>query len=177
MWRLLRKHEPRKRLPPRPRPKKLRGSKLPEEYVADAAAAQPLSAPASELVQILDVTQELDAESLESRSAVRFRCDAGALEGKLLLTAEVNANAELVGRDDTIQLLTGDRKLELARQPSSCSVVELMAALHSQLPYDFLGDEGVRLSMQTTYLDETLRITRCTTRSLATACAVHVRAE
>lgn len=156
----------------------LRGSKLPEEHIAAAAAAQPLKAPASELVEILDVTQELDTVSLESRSAVRFRCDDGALEGKLLLMAEVNANADLVGgREDTIQLLSGDRKLELARQPSSCSIVELMGALHSQLPYDFLGDAGVRLSMQTTYLDETLRITRCTTRALATACSVHVRAD
>ena len=35
-----------------------------------------------------------------------------------------------------------------------------------------LGDEQVRLGMQTTYLDERLRITRCTTRALAGACAV-----
>ena len=48
---------------------------------------------------------------------------------------------------------------------------QLMMALHAQLPYDFLGDAGVKLSMQTTYLDETLRITRCTTRSLAASSA------
>ena len=40
---------------------------------------------------------------------------------------------------------------------------------------DFLSDEGVRLGLQVTYLDETLRITRCTTRALATSCAVHLR--
>ena len=51
----------------------------------------------------------------------------------------------------------------------------MMEALHANLPAEFLGDEGVRLGLQTTYLDETLRITRCTTRSLATTCAVHLR--
>lgn len=52
----------------------------------------------------------------------------------------------------------------------------MMEALHAGLSHDFLGDEGVRLGLQTTYVDELLRITRCTTRSLADSCAVHVRA-
>ena len=42
-------------------------------------------------------------------------------------------------------------------------------------PHDFLSEEGVRLGLQLTYLDETIRITRCTTRALAASCAVHVR--
>ena len=58
---------------------------------------------------------------------------------------------------------------------SPITVPAMMEALHSQLSHDFLSDEGVRLGLQLTYLDETIRITRCTTRALAASCAVHVR--
>ena len=46
----------------------------------------------------------------------------------------------------------------------------------SPLPLLRRRHEGVRLGLQTTYLDEQLRITRCTTRELAGSCAVHLRA-
>ena len=38
-------------------------------------------------------------------------------------------------------------------------------------------DEGMRVSLQTMYLDERVHISRCTTRGLAGLCAVHVRPE
>ena len=50
-----------------------------------------------------------------------------------------------------------------------------MSLLHAQLSPEFRATEGVRISMQTTYLDEGLRVTRCLTRSLAGCGTVHKR--
>jgi hypothetical protein len=119
-----------------------------------------------------EVTQHIDAEGLLGRSAVLFRCEG--MRGTYSVEHGINANSDMTGREDTVHLVASGRQLSLPRAPS-CGVEQLMIELHAQLPYDFLSDEGVRLSMQTTYLDESLRITRCTTRSLAGACAVHVR--
>ena len=51
----------------------------------------------------------------------------------------------------------------------------LLHELHAELSCDFRAEDGVRLGLQTTYLDEVLRVTRCTTRDLAGAVSVHVR--
>ena len=45
---------------------------------------------------------------------------------------------------------------------------------------EFHADDGVRIGMQTMYMDEALRITRCTTRTLAgpvTSLGRHIAAQ
>lgn len=51
-------------------------------------------------------------------------------------------------RSDTLNYVTTGRRLVLPRAPS-CGVPTLMEALHADLSHDFLGDEGVRLGLQT----------------------------
>ena len=52
---------------------------------------------------------------------------------------------------------------------------DVIGALHAKLSAEFRTDEGMRVSLQTMYLDERVHISRCTTRGLAGLCAVHVR--
>ena len=52
---------------------------------------------------------------------------------------------------------------------------ELMEALMGRLSPEFRAEEGVRLGMQLSYIDEELRVSRCTTRQLAGYCTVHTR--
>lgn len=136
---------------------------------AEAPSASSALPPA---VEVLEVRQELDMPTEKARGLVRFRLADDALVGSLELDAIAALNAE---RCDTLNYVTTSRQLSLPRTPS-CGVAALMEALHAGLSHDFLGDEGVRLGLQTTYVDEALRITRCTTRALAGSCAVHVRA-
>ena len=125
-----------------------------------------------ELVELLDVGARFDAEPRGALTAsCRFRVLADDLLGKLQVELTAGSDPDRV---DTIHVVTNGRKLLLPRAPS-CEVPAMMEALHANLPAEFLGDEGVRLGLQTTYLDETLRITRCTTRSLAGSCSVHLR--
>jgi len=125
-----------------------------------------------ELVELIDVGARFDAEP---RGAITASCQFRVLADDLVGRLEVDLTAGIdPDRVDTIHVVTNGRKLLLPRAPS-CEVPAMMEALHANLPAEFLGDEGVRLGLQTTYLDETLRITRCTTRSLATTCAVHLR--
>ena len=126
----------------------------------------------SPAVEILGVQQELDLAKQTSRGVVQFRVVDDDLSGSLELDAIAAIGGE---RGDTVNYVTTERKLQLPRVPSCCTVPAMMEALHASLSHDWLGDEGVRLGLQTTYLDESLRITRCTTRALAGSCAVHLR--
>ena len=145
----------------------LRGVKDSSE-LSEADASRSTLPPA---VELLEVQQELDVAAETARGLVKFRVVADDMLGSLDLSAIAAHNAE---HADTLNFVTSARQLHLPRAPS-CAVPDLMHALHAGLSHDFLGEEGVRLSLQTTYVDESLRITRCTTRALAGACAVHVR--
>ena len=137
------------------------------EDAATSSAAPPA-------VALLAVRQTLDFSTERAYNVVEFSIDegiAGELSGALELDAICAQNAE---RADTLNFVTTERRLKIPRAPS-CEVPAMMEALHAQLSHDFLADEGVRLGLQTTYLDEQLRITRCTTRELAGSCAVHWR--
>ena len=78
-------------------------------------------------------------------------------------------------RADTLDLRSGDRRLVLPRAPATLAVPALMESLHLQLSPDFRVGDGVRMGLQTTYLDEGIRITRCTHGKLHGECMVHVR--
>ena len=133
--------------------------------------AAPTSESPPPAVEVLEVCQELDFSTERATASARFRVVEDDLVGELVLDAIVAQNG---ARADTLNYVTTGRQLKIKRAPS-CPVPAMMEALHAQLSHDFLGDEGVLLGLQTTYLDETLRITRCTTRELASACAVHTR--
>lgn len=136
-----------------------------------ASANEPVQALPE--VELLEVGSQFDASSSTCVATAKFRVAADDLLGSLELDAATSPSTE---RFDTITYSTKGRKLLIPRAPSSCDVPSMVSALHQQLPMEFLGDEDVRLGFQTTYLDELVRITRCTTRSLAGACAVHRRA-
>ena len=122
-------------------------------------------------VEVLQVRQTLDFSTEKAVGNVHFRVVEDDLQGELILDAICAQNG---ARFDTLNYVTTGRQLKLPGAPS-CPVPAMMEALHAQLSHDFLGDEGVLLGLQTTYLDEALRITRCTTRDLASSCAVHTR--
>lgn len=136
--------------------------------------ASDRSEQAQPLVELLDVGARFEALGAlgATVSTVKFR----VLEDDLVGSYEIDLTAGIdPDRSDTLYYVTNGRKLQIKRAPESCDVPTMMEALHANLPAEFLGEEGVRLGMQTTYLDECLRITRCITRSLAGSCAVHVR--
>ena len=151
----------------------LRATKAaPPEAEADEVPSEPTK-DTTGLVELLGAGSSFDAGARGATTATaRFRVLGDDLDG----TLEVDLTAGIdPDRADTLHIVTNGRKLLMKRAPTSCDVATMMEALHANLPAEFLGDEGVRLGMQTTYLDECLRITRCTTRALAGSCAVHVR--
>ena len=158
----------------------LRGANVPTDHASGRDEADDFidDTSASLSASLLDVTQKIDLEALSVSSVARFSSSTDAavteaLQGTLSLDASIRPDPE---RADTLQfVIAPERRLSLPRAPSGAVVSHLMKDLHTQLPAEFLGEDGVRLGMQTTYLDEVVRITRCTTRSLATACTVHVR--
>jgi len=121
-------------------------------------------------VDLRAVTQSISSDG-KVLSAVDFELEEDGIRGRL----EVEAMMSLTPAADILDLRTGGRKLSMPRMPKSMEVPEMLKALHGRLSTDFRADDGVRLGMQTTYLDETLRITRCTTGRLHGECAVHLR--
>lgn len=97
--------------------------------------------------------------------------DDDAIRGRL----EVDCTLALTPMADSLDLRTVARRLRLPRLPSSVGIEDLMRALHSRLSPEFRAEEGVRIGLQTTYMDEDLRITRCTTGKLRGECMVHRR--
>ena len=136
----------------------------------DASAdAQSLVDQAAQAVTILGVRQSIDGT--EVRSVADFELVGEKLRGSLTTTARV----EMTSRPDTCNFFVEGQALALPRLPKALQIDALMEALHAQLGPEMRGVEGVRLGMQTMYLDERLRITRCLTRDLAGAATVFVR--
>jgi len=145
------------------------------EVAASGLPTVPEGAPDVELLSA-GATYGSDGDDGTQAGATSATCEFRVVEDDLVGALEVDLTAGLdPDRSDTIFVKTNGRKLQMPRAPAICDVRAMMESLHAQLPAEFLGDEGVRIGLQTTYLDETLRITRCTTRTLAGSCAVHLR--
>jgi hypothetical protein len=125
----------------------------------------------------LEVEQCIDIEDGVLRSVAAFELEPDAPGGEVIAgRLEVEADITFTTRADTVQLRTRSRKLALPRQAAeSLDLSSLMSMLHARLSPEFRATEGVRISLQTTYLDEDMRLTRCLTRSLAGCCTVHIR--
>ena len=121
-------------------------------------------------IDILSVEQTIDGDG-SLRTAVQFHLPADALDGRL----EIDGTLALTPMVDSLDLRTSGRRLSLKQAPSTIGIPDLMKALHARLGPESRGEEGVRIGLQTTYMDESLRITRCTTGSLRGDCTVHVR--
>ena len=132
---------------------------------------KPAAAGSSEkVVEVCRSTCSIDAEGWVSRAefAIEGVDERGQLESSTALVVTTRA--------DTVHLRADGLQLELPRRvPDELSVPSMMDGLLPQLSPEFRVDKGARCGLQTTYLDECLRITRCTTRSLAGSCAVHLR--
>ena len=135
-----------------------------------AMSAPPSAADGAASVTLLDVEQCVAAGGAVE-SAARFRLRDEELSGVLTVSSALS----LTPRADTLDLRTSGRSLSVPRAPTRLSVPSMMEALHAQLSPDFRADDGVRLGLQTTYLDESIRITRCTTGKAHGECTVHVR--
>jgi len=98
--------------------------------------------------------------------------DVGELRGRL----EVDGTLALTPMADSLDLRSAARRLRLPRVPKSVPVEDLMRVLHARLSPEFRAEDGVRIGLQTTYMDDQMRITRCTTGKLRGECMVHVRA-
>ena len=108
-------------------------------------------------------------------------------DGVLLLSAEFMLGEEVSGRYeidatfsrgvnvDCLDLRASARRLSLPTLPPGVTVPQLMTMLHARLSPEFRADEGVRVGLQTTYMDDSLRILRCTTGKLRGQCSVLVR--
>ena len=106
------------------------------------------------------------------RSSCEFAVDETAepLAGRL----QTEADVYLTTHADTLHLMLARQAVVLPRLPRE-PVESVLGALHAQLSAEFRTDEGMRVSLQTMYLDEALHISRCTTRGLAGLCAIFVR--
>ena len=123
----------------------------------------------------LDVEQRIEGDEL--RSVATFELQPDSPEGEPLC-GELQVDASIISttRADTIQLRTSSRRLVLPRSgtdPQQLSA--LLSVLHRRLSPEFRADEGVKVSLQTTYMDSDLHISRCLTRELAGFCSVHTR--
>mmetsp|Transcript_42753 Transcript_42753/g.112492 ORF Transcript_42753/g.112492 Transcript_42753/m.112492 type:complete len:243 (+) Transcript_42753:17-745(+) len=121
-------------------------------------------------IDLLGVEQCIGGDGTSTMSA-DFVLDDGALKGRL----ELDGTFSLTRMADSLDLRSGGRRLKLPRAPASMSVDELMQALHARLSAEFRADDDVRVGMQTMYMDEVLRVTRCMTGKLRGECMVHVR--
>ena len=122
-------------------------------------------------VEVLDVEQCVKGDGMTA--TVDFRLTAGDDDG-LRGRYEVDSTLE-VGPFGRLDMRTTARRLNLPRAPVGMDVPQLMRVLHARLGPEFRAEDGVRLGLQTMYLDEQMRITRCTTSKLRGECTVHVR--
>ena len=123
---------------------------------------------------LLNVEQRIEFDGAAVMAVdfeLRSDGDDDAIRGRL----EVDCTLALTPMADSLDLRTAARRLRLPRLPSSMGIEDLMRALHSRLSPEFRAEEGVRIGLQTTYMDEDLRITRCTTGKLRGECMVHRR--
>lgn len=125
-------------------------------------------------IRVDGVEQEVDGDGAVRTSAAFTVDDDGTqLRGRY----QVDASLSLTPMADSLDMRSSpERRLSLPRAPTSMEVAEMMQLLHGRLCTEFRADEGVRVGMQTTYLDDTLRITRCTKSGmLRGACTVYRR--
>ena len=130
---------------------------------------KPPAPPGCEL-QLGRVERRFDLTSGSGSLSSYAEFELDAIAGRLVVELDVIPSS----RADIVAAVTSSRSLEMPRMPPT-PIPAAMQLLHSQLSADFLGDEGVRLGLQTTYLDADMHITRCLTRELSGACCVHVR--
>jgi hypothetical protein len=121
-------------------------------------------------LDLLHVEQTI-AGNGQTLSMAEFELPNEDLRGKL----EYSGMVTLTPMVDSVDLRSQPPRLRLPRAPASMDVPKLMQVLHARLSPEFRTEDGVRLGLQTTYMDEELRITRCTTGALRGECIVHVR--
>ena len=124
-------------------------------------------------VDVVRVEQVVAADG-STRTSASFRVDGdgSTLDGLY----EVEGTLSLTPMIDSLDMRTSaERRLRLPALPASMDVPQMMQTLHARLCTEFRAEDGVRVGQQTTYLDDRLRITRCTTRELRGACTVYLR--
>mmetsp|Transcript_21645 Transcript_21645/g.35709 ORF Transcript_21645/g.35709 Transcript_21645/m.35709 type:complete len:233 (+) Transcript_21645:17-715(+) len=131
--------------------------------------AQTVAQLASTSAEVLSVTQSFVGTDVSTTA--EFTVVEEALHGAL----SVSSRLGMTSRPDTCNFFTGAQALSFSCMPKDVQLSALLDALHSQLGAEMRAAENVRLGMQTTYIDDDIRITRCLTRSLAGACTVYVR--
>jgi len=122
---------------------------------------------------VLGIEQQIGGDGAAAM-AVDFELtdgDDGQLRGRL----EVDGTLADTHMSDFVDLRTAARRLSMPRVPSTMSVDELMRVLHARLSSEFRAEDGVRIGLQTTYMDEELRVARCLTGKLRGECMVYVR--
>ena len=135
----------------------------PEDAVPELTAAQ------QELVCVDDVVQHFEEGVL--RSVATFRVPSETIAGSF----EVQATIYPTTMSNMLHLVTTGHTLNLNCSPKDVEVPQLLEALMGRLGPEFRAEEAVRTGTQTTYIDEELRISRCTTRHLAGFLTVHSR--
>ncbi|KAL3925407.1 MAG: hypothetical protein SGPRY_003652 [Prymnesium sp.] len=128
-----------------------------------------LPADRGEPVCIKRVTQRVEEGKL--RSTAQFEVPIEGLSGSL----EVQADLYPTTRPDMLHFVSRGHTLNLERAPNSIAIPGLMNSLLGHLSAEFRAEDGVRFGLQITYIDELVRITRCTTRDFAGFCTVHSR--
>ncbi len=145
--------------------------------VAGGWDLRAMSSPPGEAgaVQLRGAEQAITPEGTLT-SWASFVLEEGEPQGDALRgVLEVSSTLSLTPRADSLDLRTSGRSLRVPRAPAALGVPALLEQLHAQLSPDYRADDGVRLGLQTTYLDEEVRITRCTTGKAHGECTVHVR--
>ena len=122
-------------------------------------------------VDLLQVTQTIDGKGQTLTAADFQLSDDEDLCGKL----EYSGMVSLTPMADSVDLRSEAPRLRLPRAPRSMDIPKLMQVLHARLSPEFRAEDGVRLGLQTTYMDEEMRIARCTTGALRGECVVYVR--
>ena len=126
-------------------------------------------------VEVLHVEQMVADDGATCTSAsFRVGQEGSMLEGRY----EVDGTLSLTPMSDSLDMRTSsERRLRLPALPEGMEVPEMMQALHARLCTEFRAEDGVRVGQQTTYLDDRLRVTRCTTRELRGAITVYRRCD
>jgi len=137
--------------------------------LSTANAAMDLNSTHRELVRVSEVEQHFETDRM--RCIAAFDVASEGISGSL----EVQASVYPTTKSDMLHLMMTGHTLNLDRTPKDVSVPTLVEALIGQLGPEFRAEDGVRLGVQTSYIDEELRITRCTTRHLAGYVTVHSR--
>jgi len=135
----------------------------------------PADGPHEQEVKLLSAEQHVWADG-RMLSLASFEVDDGC--ERLAGTLEVDSQYSLVpSLSDSLLLKGAGMRLRLPRPPRQVPLPQMMTALHASLSSEFSLSEGDEFSLrlQTTYLDDQLRVTRCALANFRQAVAVHVR--